>query len=505
MKRKIFGGLAILSAAMLPFSGIASAASVVDYEKRIGQVDGADTINWVVEATDDGGYVVGGQTMACYKTTYTGVVEPSGLSGADLGGNGALSAAMREKVDFQECLSHDTGGALGATQDSTSATFLEKLGQSKIMEICSTYYGEPMALGMKLQGDEEVEYSLTCVDYIAKFKVNGAQEWLTTIEDGKRPIAVKKIGDGYRLLTSRGTVYSFSNTGVRKNGVVETEYSYLVKAHFNSDGTIIAIVGRYVDSTEGHLCVFDTDGTIEVDASSASKKHFYELLPAGKDRYIGGYEYREGETIENRIEILTGYMEDTLHPLHDALSDGAYLISANKEGDAAVIATEDGALRLISYDLNGKKLGDRIITEAEMTMPLSGEKDFTIVYMDGDMNNPNDVLPVSKIIKYNRDLSVKYEYTGTGYEYIADVAELNDGSIAGAGVAVAANPNMPVTGGANGGYLRLVAQNNNEPSATNRPDVKNPKTWDAVDTVAAIGGIALLGFGVFLRRNMSRR
>ena len=121
------------------------------------------------------------------------------------------------------------------------------------------------------------------------------------------------------------------------------------------------------------------------------------------------------------------------------------------------------------------------------------------------MYNPNDLLPVSKIIKYNRDLSVKYEYTGTGYEYIADVAELNDGSIAGAGVAVAANPNMPVTGGANGGYLRLVAQNNNEPSATNRPDVKNPKTWDAVDTVATIGGIALLGFGVFLRRNMSRR
>ena len=35
--------------------------------------------------------------------------------------------------------------------------------------------------------------------------------------------------------------------------------------------------------------------------------------------------------------------------------------------------------------------------------------------------------------------------------------------------------------------------------------VKNPKTWDAVDTIATIGGIALLGLGVFLRKSLNRR
>ena len=63
---------------------------------------------------------------------------------------------------------------------------------------------------------------------------------------------------------------------------------------------------------------------------------------------------------------------------------------------------------------------------------------------------------------------------------------------------------MPVTGDANGGYLRLVAKQNSASTPSDRP-VDNPKTWDTVDAVAMIGGVALLGLGVFLRKNLSRR
>ena len=103
MKRGLLGILTILSAAILPFGG-ASATSVVDYEKSIGQVDGADTVNWVVEATDDGGYVVGGQTILCYK------VNPELMPAVSLrGGMKAFSYADQEGVEivsFSDCLEY---------------------------------------------------------------------------------------------------------------------------------------------------------------------------------------------------------------------------------------------------------------------------------------------------------------------------------------------------------------------------------------------------------------
>ena len=61
-KRVMFGVGATVATALLSVSGVAFADGL-DYAMSVGQVDMADTANYVIEATSDGGYVAGGQTV----------------------------------------------------------------------------------------------------------------------------------------------------------------------------------------------------------------------------------------------------------------------------------------------------------------------------------------------------------------------------------------------------------------------------------------------------------
>ena len=73
MKRLVFGLGASLAVGLLSTTGVF--ASSLDYAKSVGQVDMADTGNFVIEATSDGGYVVGGQTVQCFKQAWAGPVN----------------------------------------------------------------------------------------------------------------------------------------------------------------------------------------------------------------------------------------------------------------------------------------------------------------------------------------------------------------------------------------------------------------------------------------------
>lgn len=68
MKKAIVGAGALLAASILPVANV-FAIDPLDYAKSVGSIGGADTINWAVEATSDGGYVVGGQTVGCSIST----------------------------------------------------------------------------------------------------------------------------------------------------------------------------------------------------------------------------------------------------------------------------------------------------------------------------------------------------------------------------------------------------------------------------------------------------
>ena len=509
MKRKIFGGLAVLSAALVPFSGVASAASTVDYEKSVGQVDGADTINWVVEATNDGGYVVGGQTVACYRESHAAVkklIYPDGPQG--------------EKVAYEECVkyyaSHPILEELSNTDESSSAPSVYDLCAQK--HVLARKQASGGGLGLMANGDgadagetdeEEYYYSFSCVDYIAKFKTNGTKEWLTTINDGNQPIAVKKINDGsYRLLTNSSTLYTFSAKGVE--GISKGLLGYYDNAYFNNDGSFVAQYDDYM------IDAYNTNGVKQKTIGGSGDIDYSSLLPAGMDKYVAlGCVVNVASNNVNDSPVPIGLASTSNCSIYDINKDLASvkkrelknfdsssikLVSANKYGDVAVVTVGEDGLDAYSYDKDGNKIGEmkgvKLNPEAVKTY-----KDFAI----GEVKMSDEKPITNEVTMYNRDLSVKYNYSGSGHEIVNDVVLLNDDSLVGVGVAFKDSTTIPVTGNANGGYMRLTAKQQETQKPTAKPNVKNPKTWDAVDTIATIGGIALLGLGVFLRKSLNRR
>lgn len=527
MKRFTFGAVIALSMAILPLSEFVVAASSVDYEKSIGQVDGADTINWVVEATSDGGYVVGGQTMRCYKSTdvHDDVVEPSSVNTPNSAfGDAAYSDASEgsEMVDFQECIDymrqHNIMDEGYVDEGDVTPYLLRKsaLAYVCIYDVFSTIGADLETIGSgSLNNEADVRYLATCVDYIAKFKVDGTREWLATIDEGGRPKAVKQTGDKYRLLTEGGGIYEYANNGSQIGSRLQAESvdnGIITRAFFNSDGSIIA----YGLDRDARVVVeaFDKNGELTATIDPILNKEYSLLVPMGDDYYASNYtQYDDDGYGIGGIEIISGKdLAISSHPVNAMFEYGVQLISANSNGDimfAPILIMDDEDPRevpIYSYDRTGKKLGESSmkVSDSIMYPDAITMKDFTLAYYEDDDPNDGERNMVVHVLKYNRDASIKYEYNGTGYEIISDVAELNDQSLVGAGATVGQKSNMPVTGNANGGYLRLVAKEQDTPSSSDDA-IDNPETWDATSTVVMGGGIALFALCAFLSKNYSRR
>ncbi len=540
MKRIVIGGLAILSAATLPFTGFAYAASTVDYEYSVGQVEGADTINWVVEATDDGGYVVGGQTVMCYRTPKVQYFDAgdANSTGDDLGTTADLSITQDEagpepepeRISYKDCVKYyqenpdlitfenynqsgqksgKKGG--GTLNNSPSGSFSETLSHSILGQAClGGGIRSAAGLGGDLSGDSESEYQylVYCTDYIAKFKTDGTKEWLTTFKDSYRPVAVKKVNTGYRLLDEKGGLYNFSSKGVEgENDYVESDT--LGKAYFNEDGSFVTVDGInvYHYSADGTR----SEGGLEYENGNQGEVSYTNVFPAGDGYVIVKTTHNYSDNTESYSIVDASKNLGTTKERNLAGVTNPFLISANKNGDVIVGYTnEDNKPVLVSFDKNGKKLGEYTGTAVEDFAKAGiGYKDFAVGVIDanagpGIPTTMGMAAPVAKIIKFNRDMTIRYEYTGSGSEFIADVAELNDKSLAGVGLAIKGSTAIPVTGDANGGYLRLVASTNTKPT-TSTEKVKNPKTFDGVDVLAIAGSALLLGFGVFLRKHLVRR
>lgn len=527
MKRGLLGISAILSAAILSFSGV-SATSVVDYEKSIGQVDGADTVNWVVEATDDGGYVVGGQTILCYKVT-SATPEVSSV-----GKIKAFSYADDDDVEvapFSDCLKYyqDHGridawnyypgmmpsvhaqaddGQKGAAASGNE--FITNVSKTMIAQVCQ--FGEAEAddlLDDDDDSDVEISYAASCIDYIAKFKTNGVKEWLTTVEDSQRPVAVKKIGNNYRMMTNHGMVYNFSSSGVKgENDYINTNNGTIAKAFFNNDGSSVVLVGHQFMG--GSLAAYSADGTL-VRAESQQDYYYYDLFPTN-DGYIS-QRYASGSASQlapEIVDISNDLSSIKARSMNVESGKGVFVLSADRSGNIIggiySLNTETTEMNVITgFDKNGGVIGEYNLGSINPDS-IKGFKDFTIGFVDGASSL--ETARLTKIISFNSDMSVKYEYAGGGDEFVADVARLRDDSLAGVGLALQGSSKIPVTGEANGGYLRLTATaapNQPAQKPANTPNVKNPNTFDGIDVVALIGGLGLLGLGVFLRKNMARR
>ncbi len=523
--------MAILSAVILPFGGV-SATSVVDYEKSIGQVDGADTVNWVVEATDDGGYVVGGQTIMCYKDM---LPEPVLQMKGDMK---AFSYADEEGVEvapFSECLKYyqDHGyietwnyhpgmvPVLGANTNDDDKRGVSTSGDEFMMNVSKTLIAKVCGFGDgglvtnwandDDDGDETYSYAASCIDYIAKFQSNGTKQWLTTVEDSQRPVAVKKVGNGYSLMTSYGMVYDFSSTGAKGENRVNRVNDMISSAYFNDDGSTIALVGRSLPGSSKTLVAHSAAGAV-LKTERLENGFFYNLFPTDNG-YVAQKQIFGSDPASSSSEIVDiakDLSTITKRSLNVPAGKGAALLSADRAGNIIVglyaLGSEGQDNIIASFDKSGNKLGQYDFGSANME-GFKSFKDFTLGFVDGEAVF-SETARLVKMISFNSDLSVKYEYVGGGDEFVADVARLKDDSLAGVGLALKGSSKIPVTGEANGGYLRLTgaaapSQPVQKPST--KPNVKNPNTFDGIDVVAIICGLGLLGFGIFLRKNLARR
>ena len=490
--------------AALPLSG-AFAESYIDYEKSVGQVNGADTINLIVEATSDGGYVVGGQTIECHK------VKPIVVRSV------AVDEPEYEVVPLEECAGSDLphGEGVDSTRSSLLSSYCAISGSNERLNILNE------------DNDDEFFYDYSCVDYIAKMTKDGVKEWLTTIRYGGHPIAVGEVdGGGYRMIAGN-RVYRFGNDGVFIDYLVIPNADNIFFAALNADGSFV--YGNGVN-------IYYNDNTLEngdaLVVEDSNLEYYSNMLRSGAG-YVIEHCLRGDITALSKCEILDASKDlkeigsRTLEGIDNSVD--IHVISSNTYGDVMIEYFDSSDKEhYVSFDKNGKKIGenDNLSGAFGDMNRVTYLKDFVMIEAsDGAIFSPT-----KKMVQFNRDLTVRFEYYGEGGELIADVAQLKDNSLVGVGMAWKGSTKIPVTGDANGGYLRLTDEKPAEKPAeepadepkeeegekeakpeepiavVERPEEKNPNTFDdGICFPIALFGAILLSSVAVAKRSFARR
>ena len=479
MKKRAFWGVAAplaISALLVP----SAFADTLDYAESIGQVETNDTINYVIEATSDGGYVVGGQTVQCYKYEETGA--PKGPS--DEGG---------EKVSLSECLENystiiKTGNeSRGANSKGKTLKFEEMPSSSSSMiDICG--FGQSV-----YRGSDGAYYRVSCLDYLAKFKQNGTKEWLSVIDDSSRPVAVGETSADYRLLTKEGTLYTFAKASGAKDQTSGIESGYVYDAIINEDGTIITV------DDENGVALYNADGELEQSYSSSFDGTVYDgysadrLVRSGDDIVVihdreesngnGGYIGTTAiEKISADFSTSTPVLEASYEDLNEEGIDSLNVLSADQNGNILLgvdIYDEENdsyGSYLVVIDKDGELVEMKEVEEVIGDVDVSSTivlDNFTVISQAG-----------GKLIRLSPNLEATESYDLGEGEMISDITTLKDGSLAGVGFSTASTENYTVDGGMNGTYLRLTAKTT---SATG-----NPNTGDDSKIFVLGGGVILV-------------
>ncbi len=498
MKRVLLGTMAVLTAAVLPFSGAFAKDDAFDYANSIGQVDEGDTINLVVEATSDGGYVVGGITMHCYKEK---IMEPNfnnlGDGGDDDEDFGRVSMDNCRAAFGDKSVNGDKGvaGAISANIASSS--------------ICRSGNMNFDAVSVKYDG---YSYFIRCVDYIAKFQKNGTREWLTAISADRMPIAVGETANDYRLLLDDDSLYSFSRSGELIDDI-ELDYDLnensIDVAKIDKDGFI------YTTGWNG-LMKFNNDGQVIATLSGEEDQCQY-YNDSNKTVIMNGEIYLTcitDESMENgrigNIVKISKNLQTVTPIIHIEKGKAIILLSSDAEGniltydfnyDIVPYDNGDGTTgwswenqdeyKLISYDKDGNMLGEKDVDEDYMFnyfMP-----GFVVVSEDGE------------ITKFNKNLETEFSYTLNNNEEIHGATILDDGSVVLVGGSTSSTDNYEVTGDQNGIQIRLDVKGGEDEPQPDDGGVVNPGTLDGIQIIMLISGIALLCGGIASRKLTTRR
>lgn len=492
MKRVLLGTIAVLTAAVLPFSGAFAKDNPLDYANSIGQLDEADTTNLVVETTSDGGYVVGGRAISCIKRS----VGDNSMQG---------TGDDYEVIPTEECFEFSVAG-FEYDSKKPLAPFM--------IDMCEMFgrkgYQSPY------------RKDLVCKSYIAKFKKDGTREWLTAIDDDNRPVAVGEIASGYRLLVDGGIVYTVSKNGEYLGSMeLYDEPTAIDAGKFDKDGSLFVVdysgISKYNQSGEliAQLPADDDSATTWEEFYIGDKLMRHRLAMNG-DIYM---DYCTGSTdsddglcgiakISKDLKTVTPIVVDDFEK-----GEVSSVVSSDSNGNILVISVvydtevdEDGDIvysnphdsKLVVYDKDGNKL-------SEMNM----DEDMFNGFFGGPI--PIDVMPgfvlyspaVNRIIKLNTNLEPAIDFELNDGEVANNSAILDDGSIVLVGDSTSSTDHYDVEGARNGIQIRLDAKGG-EPEPTGDGTV-NPSTLDNIQIIVAISGTALLLGGVASRKFIVRR
>ncbi len=527
MKRFVFGVGASLIVGLLSATG--AFASSLDYAKSIGQIDMGDTVNYVVEATSDGGYVAGGQTIQCFKggngsqaTTESFV---GGLKPALLSNNRYISGNIGEVVPMSECeeayanssAPNPSKSVNAENGNKVDAPIVRQSASIRLAEIEGPHFtiddfceSDSPKSGLDVSAilgpvsvrladyDPGAAYNVRCVDYIAKFKQDGAQEWLNVILDSSKPVAVGETSSDYRLLTRRGSLYTFTKADGAENLASQIETSYVYDAIINNDGTTTTYdsnngVAVYAPSGSLKKSLGDSTATTNDDYYANSMSIAKPLVRTGDSIIVFDYHEEKddddnwsGSTIimkvSNDLNTVTPIMIISNEDVDEAGIDDIQILSADQNGNVLILldvydeTTDEDSYYLASINKEGDLIEIKEVDEvASLSQTTRVFDDFTIF----DAEN-------KKIMRLAPNLEVTDSIATAEGEVINDMVLLKDNSLAGVGRSTASTDNYTVDGNMNGIHIRLAAKGGSNGGTV------NPNTDDNSAIFAISGSVAVI-------------
>ena len=540
-KRAIFGvGVASLAVGLLSASG--AFASSLDYAMSVGQVEMGDTVNYVIEATSDGGYIAGGQTIQCFKimngggalydryesgggwirNRVEGEVVPmadceeyySMYGGPKSAGNELKS--YRKKVDSPAPVAikaadrDDDGMGLNfydycefpyrGENDEKSAKNVGYRSNGVLSAITAT---APTMRLAELDPDADY-YTYTCVDYAAKFKQDGTKEWLTTIRNGDIPVAVGETASDYRLLTNRGMLYTFAKTNGDEGLTASTGVPSAEDAIINPNGTTVVV-------SEGDIVLLGSNGAVtkeleEVDTDTEwsnylARSSYSKPLVRTSDGFIivkeeekktgvdddghdvweyGASIVKVSTDLGTTTPLLT-FDEDDLEILDGPIE----VLTADNDGNYALLApiydedSDQTVYFVVSVDKDGNAIAGTTLEELVGDAESSSQDQEMPLFVDNfTLVDTNG----QKLVRLTTELTEIDNYPLADGEMIYDAVSLTDGSLAAVGRSSTSTDNYTVDGNMNGTYLRLTAKTSG--------GTANPQTGDDINA-ALIGGVVV--------------
>ena len=543
-KRAIFGvGVASLTVGLLSAGG--AFASSLDYAMSVGQVEMGDTGNYVIEATSDGGYVVGGQAVHCFKEVddlpipNTLSMEPDdGYIQNEVFGEVAPMEECEEYYSQPSNLAQPSSyqGRTKVDSPIMRTTGVMKLNdmpadeESLFDQYCS-YDFSPYRGWSGQNGDifgflsstrlmdyvPSVYYQYYCVDYIAKFKQDGTKEWLTTIRNGDMPVAVGETTNDYRLITNYGMLYSFAKANGEEGLDKALPTQPIMDAIINYDGTT-TVVADYTS-----VALLNPNGSLNKVLESADANEEYVVIPIeiakplvrSKNGFIamhivehsdesGDYYTEEIVEVSTDLNTITPIMELDRDDMESLLL--LVPVSADEEGDVMLVAIPKAEKRArvdtrplaMSVDKNGNPIESIDLYEllgTDMSTSPSSEADIPRILDDFTVVRPAQ----REMVRLSPQLTKIDGYTLADGESINDVVVLKDGSMAGVGRSTTSTANYTVDGNMNGTYLRFAAKKNGSGTTNPQTDDEDIKIY-----IASGAAVILFALGLVLRGSKRR-